>query len=102
MFFDSFLVVAGTSVLHGPHQLGLRFLCRHGNELVTATAALIIVQASLKNYEEAHSDAQKVVELKPEWPKGYSRLGAALYGLERLDEAIEAYDKGLELDPNNS
>lgn len=36
----------------------------------------------------------QVVELKPDWPKGYSRLGAAHYGLHQHEEAIEAYKKG--------
>lgn len=34
------------------------------------------------------------VELKPDWAKGYSRLGAAYYGLEEWDNAIKAYEDG--------
>ncbi|KAK8710508.1 hypothetical protein V6N13_145828 [Hibiscus sabdariffa] len=33
--------------------------------------------ASLHQYDAALSDAKKTVELKPDWSKGYSRLGAA-------------------------
>ena len=51
-------------------------------------------QASLGHYEEALEDAQKVVELKPDWPKGYSRVGAAALGAQKYDEAIAAYEKG--------
>lgn len=47
-------------------------------------------------------DAEKVVEIKPDWPKGYSRLGAALHGLHKWDDAVAAYQKGLELDPSNA
>ena len=36
----------------------------------------------------------QVVELKSEWPKGYSRLGAANQGLCHWDEAIDAYQQG--------
>lgn len=36
----------------------------------------------------------QVVELKPEWPKGYSRLGAANQGLGNWDDAISAYKQG--------
>lgn len=34
------------------------------------------------------------VSIKPEWAKGYSRLGAAYFGLGQLDEAIQAYKDG--------
>lgn len=34
--------------------------------------------------------------------KGYSRLGAALSFLDNPMEARKAYEKGLELDPNNA
>lgn len=36
----------------------------------------------------------QVVDLKPEWPKGYSRLGAANVGLGNWDDAVDAYKKG--------
>lgn len=56
-------------------------------------------QASLQHYDKALEDAKQCVSLKPEWPKGYSRLGAAYHGLEMWGDAIEAYEKGLKLDP---
>lgn len=34
------------------------------------------------------------VDLKPDWAKGYSRLGAAYYGLQEWDNAIKAYEDG--------
>jgi len=58
--------------------------------------------ASLSKFEEALTDAQKVVDLKPEWPKGHSRVGAALHGLRRWKDAIAAYEAGLKLDPSNA
>ncbi|KAJ3152956.1 Hsp90 cochaperone [Geranomyces michiganensis] len=58
--------------------------------------------SSLKNYEAALADATKTVELKPDWPRGYSRKGAALHGLGDLAEAAEAYKAGLAVDPNNA
>ena len=40
-------------------------------------------------------DADKAVELRPEWAKAYSRRAYALTLLQRLDEAEAAYRKGL-------
>ncbi|RID48621.1 hypothetical protein BRARA_I05125 [Brassica rapa] len=57
--------------------------------------------ASLRNYADALSDAIKTVDLKPDWAKGYSRLGAAHWGLKQFQEAAAAYTKGLEIDPSN-
>ncbi|KAF2361591.1 Tetratricopeptide repeat 1 [Trinorchestia longiramus] len=57
--------------------------------------------AKLENYSSALADAETTVKLKPDWPKGYSRKGAALVYLNRLAEAEKAYQAGLELDPNN-
>lgn len=54
-----------------------------------------------KNYEEAAEDARKVIELKPEWARGHSRLGAALEGMESLEEAESSYKNALKLDPTN-
>ncbi|AQK73115.1 Hsp70-Hsp90 organizing protein 3 [Zea mays] len=57
--------------------------------------------ASLHRYSDALADAQKTVELKPDWAKGYSRLGAAHLGLGDAASAVAAYEKGLALDPSN-
>jgi len=53
----------------------------------------------LKQYQEALDDAQKCIELKSDWGKGYGRKGAALHGLGRFDQAIAAYEKGLDVEP---
>lgn len=58
--------------------------------------------ASAGKYQSALEDAEKTVSLKPDWAKGYSRKGSALAYLGRLDESIEAYKKGLMLDPTNA
>ncbi|XP_064621757.1 stress-induced-phosphoprotein 1-like isoform X2 [Lineus longissimus] len=52
-------------------------------------------------YVDALKDAEKVVSLKPDWPKGYSRQGTALQYLKRYEEAKLVYDEGLKLDPGN-
>lgn len=58
--------------------------------------------ASLKQYNEAVQDADKTISLKSDWPKGYSRKGAALHGLGDLEAASKAYEEGLKVDPSNS
>jgi stress-induced-phosphoprotein 1 len=61
------------------------------------------------------ADANKVVELKPDWPKGHTRKAAALHGqgdlgthsdfvemlLTAAVAAHDAYEDALKLDPNN-
>jgi hypothetical protein len=54
---------------------------------------------SLEQFQEACSDATECTRLRPDWPKGYARLGFALFHLGRLDESINAYETGLKLDP---
>lgn len=58
--------------------------------------------AKAKQYEKALEDAQKTISIKPDWGKGYSRMGSALAYLGKLDESIAAYEKGLMLDPDNA
>ena len=38
------------------------------------------------------------VELSPKWAKGYARVGAALHGSRRFDEAVAAYEKGIAIE----
>lgn len=52
--------------------------------------------------DSALKDADKCIEIKPDWAKGYSRRGAALHKLKKYDKSIAAYNKGLEIDPNNA
>jgi stress-induced-phosphoprotein 1 len=53
-------------------------------------------KAGKKLWTGALEDAEQVVTLNPSWGKGYARKGAALHGSRRYDEAIAAYEKGLE------
>ena len=57
--------------------------------------------AALNDFDAALNDAEKTVTIKPDWVKGHSRKGAALYGLKRYDDACDAYRKGLDLEPEN-
>jgi DnaJ family protein C protein 8 len=50
---------------------------------------------------KALKDADKCIELKPDWWKGYSRKGAAEHALLRFDAARATYNEGLKKDPDN-
>lgn len=64
-----------------------------GNHVLYSNRSAAYTQG--KEYQKAVADAQHVVKLKPTWPKGYSRLGSALYGLRHLQAAYCAYCRGL-------
>ena len=55
--------------------------------------------AAAEEYKSALLDANKCIDLKPDWAKGHSRRGAAYVGLKNWRAAIGAYEAGLELDP---
>jgi len=57
--------------------------------------------AAMKNFTKALEDAEGVIKIKPDWPKGYLRKGQALEGLLQYQEAFEAYKQGLALDSND-
>ncbi|XP_052148071.1 uncharacterized protein LOC127766935 [Oryza glaberrima] len=48
---------------------------------------------------EALVDAKTCIGLKPDWPKGYYRKGAALMSLKEYKEACDAFMDGVKLDP---
>ncbi|KAL3231688.1 Small glutamine-rich tetratricopeptide repeat-containing protein 2 [Nakaseomyces bracarensis] len=54
--------------------------------------------SSLKQYDEAIADAEKAIEIDPNYSKGYSRLGFAKYAQNKPEEALEAYKKVMDLE----
>ncbi|KAL8562181.1 hypothetical protein ACOMHN_005166 [Nucella lapillus] len=54
--------------------------------------------ASLDRFSEALKDAEKVVRLRPDWPKGFFRKGTALFELAQYEDAIIAFLQCLALD----
>jgi len=58
--------------------------------------------ASSEKYDLALQDAEKCIEIKPEFGKGYARKGLAEYYLHKYEEAIATYTRGLELEPANA
>ncbi len=57
--------------------------------------------ASIEQYQDALDDANKCVELKPDFARGYGRKGLAEFYLKKYQDAEKSYSKGLELDPTN-
>jgi stress-induced-phosphoprotein 1 len=57
---------------------------------------------ALKKYDEALKDGEKCIEVKPDFAKGYTRKGAALFGLGKLQEASAAYEAGLKVAPDDA
>ncbi|KAI9255177.1 hypothetical protein BDA99DRAFT_442302 [Phascolomyces articulosus] len=54
------------------------------------------------DYDKAVSDANSAIEIDPKYSKGYSRLGHALFCQQKYQEAVDAYEQGLALDPENA
>ncbi|XP_035256399.1 hsp70-Hsp90 organizing protein 1-like [Anguilla anguilla] len=52
----------------------------------------------LEQYPLALADAERSIQLAPEWPKGYFRKGSALIGMKRYSEAEKAMELVLQLD----
>jgi len=57
--------------------------------------------AAQEEYKSALLDANKCIDLKPDWAKGHSRRGAAYVGLKNWVAAISAYEAGLKCDPDS-
>jgi len=47
------------------------------------------------------ADAEECIKLQPTWSKGFTRRGAALFRIDKLGPARDAFEKGLELDSDN-
>ena len=48
---------------------------------------------ALEQYDRALGDADECIRLQPEWAKGYSRRGAALFRMDKLVDARDAFEK---------
>ena len=57
---------------------------------------------NLSEFDEAITDAEKAISLKPDYAKAYLRKGKALEGQQRLQEALDTYKLGLEKDKTNA
>eukprot|EP00899_Mesostigma_viride_P007856 jgi/Mesvir1/17071/Mv15258-RA.1 len=61
-------------------------------------AALI----KLNKLTKAMTDADKCIELKPQWEKGYFRKGCILEALGKNDEALQAFKLAADTNPENA
>ncbi|KAM4592071.1 uncharacterized protein PAE49_020695 isoform 1-T1 [Odontesthes bonariensis] len=52
----------------------------------------------LEQYPQALADAERSIQLAPDWPKGHFRKGSALMGMKRYSEAEKAMEQVLKLD----
>lgn len=55
--------------------------------------------SQVQDHKSAVSDAREALKIDPSFSKAYSRLGHALFSIGEYQEAVDAYEKGLELDP---
>lgn len=53
-------------------------------------------------HQLAVDDAKSAAKVDPGYSKAYSRMGHAYFCLGEYNEAVEAYEKGLALDPENA
>lgn len=70
-----------------------------GNHVLFSNRSAAYAKAG--QFTAALLDANKCIELMPDWPKGHSRRGAAYVGLRNWRGAQGAYEAGLQLDPDN-
>ncbi len=78
---------------------------QHGLFLKEVDAHTIFLQAAFHHSngkaEEALRLYRKLVALKPDHQVGWEKMGNALRDLLRFEEAIESYEKAIELNPND-
>lgn len=56
---------------------------------------------SMRNFTEAVWDAERSIQLKPDYPKAHARLGLARFLLGQYQDAVESYTRAVELEPTN-
>ena len=54
------------------------------------------------SYANAEGDADKCIELKGDWSKGFQRKAMAQQARGDLENAVTNYEKAVELDASNS
>lgn len=57
--------------------------------------------SKLMEFKLALDDADKCIAMKPDYAKAYARKGNAHIGLKELHKAMDAFEKGLQMDAKN-
>ncbi|KAM9985361.1 hypothetical protein ACTFIZ_008909 [Dictyostelium cf. discoideum] len=57
--------------------------------------------SALQNFEKSIEDCVEAIKRNPNYGKAYTRMGSAYTSLGKFTEAMEAYNKAIELEPNN-
>jgi tetratricopeptide (TPR) repeat protein len=56
---------------------------------------------ALQMWEDALADAREAVRIKPDWLKGYYRMGLCLVELKQYQKASRVFERGLKIHPEN-
>ena len=74
------------------------------NSINTANAGDLYKKANtfyeLQRYQDALSNYQKAIELKPEYAQAWNGQARAFYELKNYQEALSAYDKAIQIQPD--
>ncbi|HIC00358.1 TPA: tetratricopeptide repeat protein [Candidatus Poribacteria bacterium] len=68
------------------------------SDFIPAYVALVETHISQKRFQNAYFWAKQLTQIRPKLALGYSYLGLTSVELERVDSAIEAYQKAIELE----
>ena len=79
------------------YQQALAWNAKDETILSNLSQAYLMVQ----NWQSAQDFAEKCIQEKPEWPKGHYRLGRVFMELDKFRDAADAFERGLEKDPEN-
>ena len=71
----------------------------NNNYILYSNRAAVFMK--LEQYKKAVIDSVSILKLKNDWPKGWIRLGVALFFLEKFDKAKLCFKKNLQLDKDN-
>jgi tetratricopeptide (TPR) repeat protein len=76
-------------------------ICPASDEAAKILSNRATCHTLLKQHDEALADAIRCTLILPRWTKGHMRKAAALEGLERWDEALDAYNNVMVIEPRN-